>query len=189
MSRPPPSPDAAGSTSGNNAILGLGILFQKQCLYKCVFLFFFHSLIFFYVNRSILYLCLVIIFLRMAGMCLVCPVLKCDNTLCSEVFLEPWPYAKHRFRIGALGIPQNALQPPVNSLGPCGHLPYRQEVEEGSQAVEEGRSGTTSTTLGTHTLPPGTVVPAFHLQTACYAGVKAQFSCWQGRVWVCFLTG
>lgn len=39
---------------------------------------------------------------------------------------------------GSWGFPQNALQPHVNSLGPCGHLPYRQEVEE-SQAVEEGR--------------------------------------------------
>lgn len=110
------------------------------------------SLNFFYVNRSILYLCLVIIFLHMADMCLVCPVLKCDSTLCSEVF--SWNHGHMQSTgsgSGVLGIPQNALQPPVNSLGPCGHLRSRQEVEKGSQAVEEGRSGTTTITMGTHT--------------------------------------
>lgn len=39
------------------------------------------TLLIFYINRSILYLCLVIVFLRMADMCHICPVLKCDNTL------------------------------------------------------------------------------------------------------------
>lgn len=50
-----------------------------------------------------MYLCLVIVFLHMAVMCHIYPVLKYDNTLCIEAFLEPWPCARQRIRV--LGIP------------------------------------------------------------------------------------